>query len=217
MEIMQLNSSAVKTANAAEKKATLGKDEFLKLLTMQLRYQNPLNPMDNKEFTSQLAQLSSLEALNNMVWQMNDMLLYQNSIQNTLTSNLIGKNVKFAGNQVALKDNKGDISFNLSANASKVSISIYDSSGKLVRKIEAGQQNAGANNYVWDGKDSSGSKMPDGSYTFKVEASDASGKPVEVTMTSKGQVTGITFENNTTYLVIDGKIKLKLNEILEIC
>ncbi len=215
MEIMQLNSSAVRTANATEKKG-MGKDEFLKLLTMQLRYQNPLNPMDNTEFTSQLTQLSSLEALNNMVRQMNDMLLYQNSIQNTLTLNLIGKNVKFSGNQIALKD-KGEISYNLAANASKVTISILDSSGKLIRKIEAGQQNGGANNYVWDGRDSSGTKMPDGSYTFKVEASDVSGKPVDVTMISKGQVTGITFENNTTYLVIDGKIKLKLNEILEIC
>jgi len=215
MEIMQLNSNATVQKVAAEKK-TLAKDEFLKLLTMQLRYQNPLNPMNNTEFTSQLAQLSSLEALNQMVMQMNDMLLYQNSIQNTLTLNLIGKNVRFSGNQVNLKD-KGEISYNLSANASKVNISIYDSSGKLIRKIEAGQQNAGANNYVWDGKDSKGEKMPDGAYTFKVEALDTNGKPVEATTTSKGQVTGITFDNNTTYIIIDGKIKLKLNEILEIC
>lgn len=215
MEALQIGQNAVNANNAATKR-TPGKDEFLKLLTMQLRYQNPLNPMDNTEFTSQLTQLSSLDALNNMVMQMNDMLLYQNSIQNTLTLNLIGKNVKFSGNQVNLKD-KGEINYGLSANSSKVTISILDSSGKLIRKIEAGQHNAGVNNYVWDGKDSNGNKMPDGSYSFKIEALDASGKPVEVTTTSKGVVTGVTFENNTTYLVIDGKTKLKLNEILEIC
>lgn len=215
MEALQIGQNTANSNIAATKKTT-GKDEFLKLLTMQLRYQNPLNPMDNKEFTSQLAQLSSLEALNNMVTQMNDMLLYQNSIQNTLTLNLIGKNVKFSGNQLNLKD-KGDINYNLAANSSKTTISILDASGKLIRKIEAGQQNAGANNYVWDGKDSNGNKMPDGSYSFKIEALDASGKPVEVTTSSKGVVTGVTFENNTTYLVIDGKTKLKLNEILEIC
>ncbi len=215
MEALQIGQNAANSNNAATKK-TPGKDEFLKLLTMQLRYQNPLNPMDNTEFTSQLTQLSSLDALNNMVMQMNDMLLYQNSIQNTLTLNLIGKNVKFSGNQVSLKD-KGEINYNLSANSSKVTISILDSSGKLIRKIEAGQHNSGANNYVWDGKDASGNKMPDGSYSFKVEALDASGNPVGVTTTSKGVVTGITFENNTTYLVIDGKTKFKLNEILEIC
>lgn len=215
MEIAQLNSSATTVKNAAERNV-LGKDEFLKLLTMQLRYQSPLNPMNNTEFTSQLAQLSSVEALNNMVKQMSDLLLYQNSIQNTLTLNLIGKNVKFSGDQISLKD-KGEINYNLAANASKVTISISDSSGKLIRKIELGQQNAGVNNYVWDGKDSNGNKMPDGNYTFKIEASDTAGKPVEATTISKGQVTGITFENNTTFIVIDGKIKLKLNEILEIC
>lgn len=216
MEVLQIGQNTVNSNNAAAKK-TQGKDEFLKLLTMQLRYQNPLNPMDNTEFTSQLTQLSSLDALNNMVTQMNDMLLYQNSIQNTLTLNLIGKNVKFSGDQISLKDNKGEISYNLAGNATKVTISILDSSGKLIRKIEAGQQNSGSNNYVWDGKDSSGNKMPEGSYKFKVEALDASGKPVEATAVSKGVVTGVTFENNTTYLVIDGKTKLKLNEILEIC
>jgi len=214
MEVMQIGQSTASQQNAGPKK-TLGKDEFLKLLTMQLRYQSPLNPMNNTEFTSQLAQLSSLEALNNMVKQMNDMLLYQNSIQNTLTLNLIGKNVKFSGDQINLKD-KGELNYSLSADASKVTISILDSSGKLIRKVDAGQQNAGANNYVWDGKDASGNKMPDGSYSFKIEASDASGKPVEVTTISRGQVTGIAFENNTTYIVIDGKIKLQLNEILEI-
>lgn len=215
MEIMQVNSNSTAVKDTGEKKA-LGKDEFLKLLTMQLRYQNPLNPMNNSEFTSQLAQLSSLEALNHMVKQMSDMLLYQNSIQNTLTLNLIGKHVRFSGNQITLKD-KAEISYNLSGNASKVTISIFDSSGKLIRKIEAGQQNSGANTYVWDGKDSNGNKMPDGNYTFKVEASDSAGKQVEVTTTSKGQVTAISFEDNTTYIVIDGKIKLKLNEIIEIC
>lgn len=215
MEIAQLTSNTAAVKDTSKNK-TLGKEEFLKLLTMQLRYQNPLNPMDNAEFTSQLAQLSSLEALNNMVKQMSDLLLFQNSIQNTLTLNLIGKNVKFSGNQVNLKD-KGEISYKLSANASKVNISIYDSSGKLIKKIESGQQNAGDHNYIWDGKDSSGNKMPDGSYNFKIEAVDTGGKPVEATTVSKGQVTGITFENNVTYIVIDGKIKLKLNEILEIC
>lgn len=214
MEALQIGQNTINQKDITAKK-TQGKDEFLKLLTMQLRYQNPLNPMDNTEFTTQLTQLSSLDALNNMVTQMNDLLLYQNSIQNTLTLNLIGKNVKFSGNQLSLKD-KGEISYGLSANSSKVTISILDSSGKLIKIIEAGQQNAGANNYVWDGKDSSGNKLPDGNYSFKVEALDASGKPVEVTNTSKGVVTGVTFENNTTYLVIDGKIKLSLNEILEI-
>jgi hypothetical protein len=61
----------------------LGKDDFLKLFTTQLRYQDPLNPMDSTEFTSQLAQFSSLEQLTNINEQMSNLVLFQNSLQNT--------------------------------------------------------------------------------------------------------------------------------------
>lgn len=75
-----------------------GKDDFLKLFVYNLRYQNPLNPMDTTEFTSQLTQFSSLEQLTNMNKYLKDMLLYQNSLQNTLTTSLLGKTVKFSEN-----------------------------------------------------------------------------------------------------------------------
>jgi flagellar basal-body rod modification protein FlgD len=110
----------------------LSKDDFLKLFVTQLRYQNPLDPMNNTEFTSQLAQFSSLEQLQNMNTQMNNLLLSQNSLQNTMISNLIGKQVKISGNE------------------------------------------------------------------------------------EYGTVTGITFEDNVTYLVIDGTYKTQLSEITEI-
>jgi len=110
----------------------LSKDDFLKLFTMQLRYQNPLNPMDNTEFTAQLAQFSTLEQLQNMNTQISDLLLSQNSLQNMMTSNLIGKQVKISSNE------------------------------------------------------------------------------------EYGTVTGITFEDNVTYLVIDGTYKTQLSDITEI-
>ncbi|MCX8031686.1 MAG: hypothetical protein N3A59_08950 [Thermodesulfovibrionales bacterium] len=214
MEVLQVGQSSIDKTNSSSKKSPL-KDEFLKLLTTQLRYQNPLNPMDNTEFTAQLAQLSSLEALNNLVLQMSDMLLYQNSIQNTLTLNLIGKQVKFAGNKINLKE-KAEISYNLSTDATKVNISIYDSSGKLVKTIDVGSQKAGSHTFIWDGKDANGNKLPEGEYTFKITASDKDNKPVEVSSLTKGIVTGVTFENNVTYIIVNGNIKIKLNEILEI-
>ncbi len=215
MEILQVSQQTMNQGNGSINNNPI-KDEFLKLLTYQLRYQNPLNPLNNNEFTTQLTLLSSLDALNNMVLKMNDLLLYQNSIQNTLTLNLIGKNVKFGGHKFELKDGKGEINFNLLANAQKVVVSIFDSSGKLVRKIDLGSKNAGACTYQWDGKNGDGSQLPEGTYSFKVEAIDTSGKEVEAITTSKGVVTGVTFENNITYLIVDGTKRIKLNEILEI-
>lgn len=194
---------------------TLGKDDFLKLFTMQLRFQNPLNPMDSTEFTSQLAQFSTLEQMNNINTRLGDLLVYQNSIQNTLATSLIGKDVRVSGDEVYLKD-KAEIIYSLSKDASKLKITIYDSNGKVVREIEKGRQSSGDNSYVWDGKDSGGNALPEGSYKFKVEAFDASGNPVDVTTMAYGTVTGITFENNITYLVINNKLKFRLGDIKEI-
>ncbi len=73
----------------------LGKDDFLRLFVKQMQYQNPLNPMDNTEFASQLAQFSSLEQLTNISTQMKDLLIFQNSLHNTLTASFIGRNVKY--------------------------------------------------------------------------------------------------------------------------
>lgn len=209
-------TSPTNPAQGASGTQTLGQDQFLQLFVKQLQYQNPLNPMDASAFTSQLAQFSSLEQLTNLNTQMKTLLVYQNSLQNTLTINLIGKQVKIAGDSISLKNNKADVNFTLSKDASKVTISIYNSSGSLVRTIDAGQHAAGDNSYQWDGKDSNGNILPDGQYQVKVEASDSSGNPVGAATTSYGTVTGITYENNTTYLVVNGTIKVLLSDIKEI-
>ena len=83
----------------AEAVKTLGKDDFLKLFITQLQAQDPLKPMDGTEFTAQMAQFSSLEQLSNMSSGIDKLLLFQGSLQNTLTTGLIGKQVKVAGQE----------------------------------------------------------------------------------------------------------------------
>ena len=81
-------------------KKDLGKDDFLQLFTTQLKAQNPLNPMDSTEFTTQLAQFSSLEQLTNINTQLGNLLLFQNSLQNTMTTGMIGKRVKLSNDEI---------------------------------------------------------------------------------------------------------------------
>lgn len=89
------NATAASSAVQAASQKTVTKDEFLKLFVTQLKYQDPMNPMDSAGFTTQLAQFSSLEQLTNINDGMKSLLLSQNSLQNALSANLIGKQVGF--------------------------------------------------------------------------------------------------------------------------
>lgn len=208
-------SSGSSTAQTSSTTKTVDKNDFLKLFVTQLQYQNPLSPMDSTGFTSQLAQFSSLEQLTNINAAMNNLTAYQGSMQNTLAAGLIGKNVKVAGNQVSL-NGTATVNYTLTAPSAQTKISIYDSTGKIVRQADLGSKSAGAATYAWDGKDALGNTLPDGAYTVAVEAVDAAGKPVPATTMTYGKVTGIIFENNATYLVVDGKLRVRPGDIQEI-
>ena len=96
MDLSALNNgtAAASPARAVPQK-TVGKDEFLRLFVTQLKFQDPLSPMDSTGFTTQLAQFSSLEQLTNLNDGMKSLLLSQNSLQNSLSADLIGKRVGF--------------------------------------------------------------------------------------------------------------------------
>ena len=97
-------SSAVANPSGVPQTApqnSVTKDEFLRLFVTQLKFQDPLNPMDSAGFTAQLAQFSSLEQLTNINDGMKSLLLSQNSLQNALVTGLIGKRVGFQGKDAA--------------------------------------------------------------------------------------------------------------------
>jgi flagellar basal-body rod modification protein FlgD len=92
-------STSSSSAASAPKKE-LGKEEFLQLFTAQLRAQNPLKPMDGSAMTSQMAQFSSLEQLTNINTSLNNLLLFQNSLQNVSATGMIGKRVALANDEI---------------------------------------------------------------------------------------------------------------------
>lgn len=205
--------SSSSTGTSATSK--FGKDTFLNLLVAQLKNQDPLKPMDSTAFVAQLAQFSSLEAQQNTNTKLDSLLTYQTSIQNTLLSNFIGKQVSFSGSSVNLATT-ADISYTPAADAASVTLTISDSSGKVVRTVSLGAQTSGAKSYTWNGKDSNGNTLSDGTYTVSFSAADSSGAFVAVATKSKGTVTGISYDGSTTYLVLDSGTKIKPGDITEI-
>jgi flagellar basal-body rod modification protein FlgD len=183
----------------------LGQDAFLKLLTTQLRYQDPLKPMDNTQFVSQLSQFSQLEQLTNLNQTMTAMGSNFSTLNNNQVVNLIGKNVIAQGGTVALN---GGISptlvYSLNGDASAVTISITDSAGSLVRTIDMGPQASGRQSGSWDGLNSAGSALPQGDYYYSVSSKDKTGQPVSNTTYTQGAVTGISYNNGAPYLIVNG-------------
>ncbi len=180
----------------------MGKEDFLKLLVTQLKNQDPLSPMDNTEFVSQLAQFSSLEQLTNINENLKLLQLYQNSINNSEAVGLIGKNVLSNGNTTRLQAGAdSQITFALPKAASAVSIDIYDAAGNFVNTLTSGALPAGEQTASWNGKDAKGTRMPPGIYTFKVQAEDENGTPIDTGNFSEGVVTGVRFDNGSPYLM----------------
>jgi flagellar basal-body rod modification protein FlgD len=199
----------------------LGKDDFLRLLTVQLQHQDPLEPQQNTEMVAQLAQFSSLEQLENMNRNLAssldlDLILTQ-VLNNTAAAGLIGKSVLAGGRSVVL-DASGDavpINFDLAANANSLTVAIYDESGTLVRKIEESGIEAGRRSIEWDGKDSSGNSLSGGTYTFQVTATDGEGNSIDVSPLVMGSVDVVKFVNGEAVLVIGG-VEVAISQIIEI-
>ncbi len=183
---------------------TLGKDDFLKLLISQIQYQDPLNPMDSTEFTSQLAQFSQLEQLTQANGNLEELMKYQASINNAQAISLIGKDIKVEGDTVELKEGTPvKLGYTLGEDAVSVAVYIKNEEGNQVASLVGGQQKAGFNEMVWDGKDNEGNQLAPGNYTFQVVAKDMDGNDINVTTFVFGRVKGVEFVNGKPFLSTD--------------
>jgi len=195
---------------------TLGKDDFLKLLVTQLQNQDPLNPTDSTEFVSQLAQFSSLEQLSNVNENLKVVQLFDQSINNAQAVNFVGKTIKASGSMFELGSGEThEIQYQLGEDADAVYVSIYNSSGEAIKKIEMDQMTAGAQSVVWDGKDENGNAVPAGTYSFSVQAKNKDGEIMATAAYIEETVTGVSYHNGSTYLLAKG-IEIPYSAIMEV-
>ena len=194
---------------------SLGKEDFLQLLTTQLMYLDPLNPLDSTDFTAQLAEFSSLEQLYNMNSSLEGILSYQNSLNNAMATSLIGRTVTVDSNTFTLQGT-ADLRYSLDGDASQVSVTVYDASGNPVKTVDLGPKGAGDQSFTWDGTDDSGKALASGTYTFSVTATDQGGNLINADTSTTALVTGVEFDDGLTYLVLDNGMKVALSDIMEI-
>jgi flagellar basal-body rod modification protein FlgD len=170
---------------------------FLKLLVTQLNNQDPLNPMQNAELTSQLAQMSTVSGIEKLNTTLSGLVNQTGSNQVLQSASLIGYNVLSPGDVLTTKkpeDGKDPatqaFAVELPGTAANVDIKIVDASGNVVRTINAGSMKEGVNAVTWDGKDDAGNAVAEGAYQFTVAATNG-GTSVKATALTFSQVAAV--------------------------
>ncbi|MBI3529248.1 MAG: flagellar hook assembly protein FlgD [Betaproteobacteria bacterium] len=202
--IAELQSTlGASTAKASTSSAADAQDRFLKLLVTQMQNQDPLNPMDNAQVTTQLAQLNTvtgIEQLNKTLGQMAASSAAQQSLQAAM---LVGREVLVAGNQISFSGQPVRFGVDLPQAVDGMTIDIADSKGNVVESFQTGAQPQGATTLEWDGLDASGTALPAGKYVVSAKASSGSAAVTATTLIS-GKVQSVGS-------AADGSIQLQLS------
>ncbi len=168
-------ASVLASINTREKQAdeTASEDmsaRFLTLLTTQLKNQDPLNPMENAEVTSQLAQMSTVDGIERLNKMFQSFVDNQSASDSMQAAALVGRGVLVEGKKLSLTESGAIGGFELDAPADKVVLSIKDASGLEVKQIQLDNVEAGSQNFIWDGTANDGAQAAQGVYTIEMSA-----------------------------------------------
>lgn len=197
-------SSSANNANSAS--AT--QDRFLKLLVAQLNNQDPMNPMDNAQMTSQMAQMSTVSGIEQVNATLKSMADQFNTLQMMQGSNLVGRNVLTEGNTLVPVDGVAVGAVDLAGPASNVTVEILSPGGVVIDTINAGALGTGRNYFNWDA-----SKYTDsGNPTFRVTATQGD-KAVAATPLTRDVVVSVGMESGALTLQLQGQGAIAYSDI----
>jgi len=212
------SGSTTSTATAAATKSLATNfNNFLTLLTTQLKNQDPLKPMDSTEFTTQLVQFTGVEQQINANKSLDAILAQGKSNQALQAASFIDRAIEAKGNGLTLGTGGGpaDFVYELDAAASVVTASIKDDSGNVVRAFTVPAAK-GRNIGTWDGKTAGGAVAPPGFYTYLITARDATGQPIKSTSKQIGFVTDVSIDTTgTTTLNLNGQ-KVAISDVTRV-
>jgi flagellar basal-body rod modification protein FlgD len=166
-----VSAATTKTGDADPTSAASQQDTFLKLLVTQMQNQDPLNPMDNSQMTSQIAQLNTVQGINKLNTTVAALQAQMQASQNLQSTSFIGRTVLAPGSNITLTNGTAQMGVDLAGVSDSTMIQVKDTSGIVVRTFGIGPGVAGLNQITWDGKNDAGQTMPDGNYKFAVAAS----------------------------------------------
>jgi flagellar basal-body rod modification protein FlgD len=199
------NSAASSQTGTSLAKFAENFQDFLTLLTEQIKNQDPLSPMDSTQFTSQLVQFTGVEQGIQQNANLSQLIGLQSDVQMGTAVSYLGKSVNVDGASIQLSSGTGKLDYGVpnTTPVTKVTVTISDQSGTTVRTA-AGETGAGTHTFTWDGKNDTGTVLPDGTYNIKVAGVDAQGNPVTISTAATGIVSNVG--------VVDGKVVLTVGD-----
>lgn len=190
-----VNSSGA--ANMRSQQSDELRDNFMTLMIAQLQNQDPLNPLENNELTSQLAQINTVSGIEQLNQTMEGITSQINAGQTLQATSLIGQGVLVPGDRVLLEtDAEGaahttPFGFDLSKPADEVRITVVGGDGQVINQYSLGAMGAGVDSFNWNGRNAQGETVVPGSYRVRVEAS-RDGESVAVEALNYAVVGGVT-------------------------
>jgi flagellar basal-body rod modification protein FlgD len=213
MAIAPINNSPAAsqtTGTASSVKAT--KDDFLKLLVTQMRYQDPMNPMDNAQMTSQIAQLNTVEGINQLNATVTNLQASLMASQSMQSASLIGKTILADGNAINLQSGSASLSMRLEGPAESVVVDVINSGGRIIKTANLGANAAGIQTFTWDGSTNEGGVAPNGQYTFQVNAKKLN-QAVVVTPLTQATVSGVELTSAGPQLSLNNGTNIAMSTV----
>lgn len=211
------NQNAAKTSKSSSTDSTdSAQDRFLKLLTAQLKNQDPLNPLDNAQMTSQLAQISTVDGITKLNATMQAMLNNSSDSQTLQAAALVGHAVLVPGSSLTLSKGQAVGGVDMAGIADDVVATIKDANGQVVRTLDLGALAAGTSNYSWDGTTDSGAVAADGTYKVSFSAKQGNNK-VTGTALEYAAVTSVARNSQGVTLTVGNKdMVVSLSDVKQI-
>jgi flagellar basal-body rod modification protein FlgD len=202
------NSSTSSSGSTSGTSATDLQNTFLQLLVAQLKNQDPTNPMDSSQMTSQLAQISTVQGISQLNTSLSSLSTQLSAGQQSQAALLIGSTVLAPGNSISVASGKtGAFGVTLANDVSDLQVVVKNSAGTIVNTIDLGKQSAGTIPVGWTPTDTAGNALPDGNYTItamgtingqQATATTLTGATVESVVTQSSGTAGLVLSNGTT-------------------
>ena len=217
MIIGSSTSSVPENSQSANAKAKIEEDlnRFLNLLVTQLQNQDPLDPLDANEFTSQLVQFASVEQQIFQNSNLEKLLSLQETNQISQMVDFIGNRVEYFGQELSLEKGNAEFSYVMPSGVVNANVNISNSAGLNVF-FAKGDTTAGKHTVIWDGVDKNGVQQSDGKYSVLVSGTDPQGNLVTIEHLMVGSVSGAGVDENQVKLFIGDKITIDQDTVISV-